>query len=337
MDFNFEEFYSLGKSKETSSDVVKIKDYSELENRIKKLELDIKFYLKILFQYRVDKDSLEEKIKNYSTLEEEYQEIKLKLKYENEKILENQRKENEIIILRNENSSIKKEIENLEIIKKNYEIKNREYEKKIKEYETKFKQYEKKRLEDENKIKDIEKNNEKLAQKINDLEINLRETIEKSKIDNFKNFKKVMKIYYGKGKRNLPSYFLSKGRLIFFSQNSNSNNFISTYSKKLSEINKKNIFSMKKDFNLIKLRRNNSLSALERRDSEENKSLDKFYQKLENKDKNNKLFVLNSNHNHFFPISSKNSRNNGHILRRCIQKEFKINSNAKYTNYETKF
>ena len=346
MDFNFEEFYSLGKSKETSSDIVKIKDYNELENRIRKLEFDIKYYLKILFEYKINNESLEEKLKNYVNLEEEYQEIKMKLKYENQKILENERKENEIIILRNENSSIKKEIENLEAMNKEYEIKNKEYKTKIDEYENKYKEYESKRTENENKIKDLEKDNENLAQKINDLEKALKETIEKSKIDNFKNFKNVMRIYYGKGNRNIPSYFLSKGKYIYFTHNHNSKNntinsnnniFTTTYSKK-NKVNKNNgISTIKRDFNFMRLKRNNSLSALEGRDIEENNSVENYFQRQGNEEKDNKLFASYSNLNPFFPFSSKNSRYNGHILRKCIQKEFKINSKNKYINLESKF
>jgi hypothetical protein len=51
-------------------------------------------------------------------MEEEYEELKEKLKYEGGKFLDNDRKDNEIMILRNENSKIKKEIVKLENRKK---------------------------------------------------------------------------------------------------------------------------------------------------------------------------------------------------------------------------
>ena len=49
------------------------------------------------------------KLNAYMGLEEEYEELKEKVKYDGGKFLDNERKENEIIILRKENSSLKKE------------------------------------------------------------------------------------------------------------------------------------------------------------------------------------------------------------------------------------
>ena len=61
------------------------------------------------------------KINAYILLQEEYEELKEKLKYEDGKFLDNERKENEIHILRAENSALKKEISKLEKnIKNNY-------------------------------------------------------------------------------------------------------------------------------------------------------------------------------------------------------------------------
>ena len=85
-----------------------LEDYNQLENQIRKLEEDNKYYLKILMQYKIQKNSLEMKLNAYMSLEEEYEELKEKVKYEGGKFLENDRKDNEIIILRNENSTLKK-------------------------------------------------------------------------------------------------------------------------------------------------------------------------------------------------------------------------------------
>jgi hypothetical protein len=101
-----------------------LKDYNQLENQIRKLEEDNKYYLKILMQYTIQKNSLEMKLNAYMSLEEEYEELKEKVKYEGGKFLENDRKDNEIIILRNENSTLKKEIIKLEIKNKTFEKKN---------------------------------------------------------------------------------------------------------------------------------------------------------------------------------------------------------------------
>ena len=54
------------------------------------------------------------KLNAYMCLEEEYEELKEKVKYEGGKFLDNERKDNEIFILRAENSSLKKEIVKLE-------------------------------------------------------------------------------------------------------------------------------------------------------------------------------------------------------------------------------
>ena len=41
---------------------------------------------------------------------------------------------------------------------------------------------------------------------------------------------------------------------------------------------------------------------------------------------NNKIFNSNSKPNNLYPLSCKNSKNNGHILRKYIQKEMIRNS-----------
>ena len=71
------------------------------------------------------------KLNAYMALEEEYEELKEKVKYEGGKFLDNDRKDNEIIILRRENSSLKKEIIKFEGKIKNNENKNKEYQDKI--------------------------------------------------------------------------------------------------------------------------------------------------------------------------------------------------------------
>ena len=86
----------------------------QFENIIKKLEIDIKYYLKNLLHYKIQNNSLEIKLNSFLSMEEEYEELKEKLKYEGGKFLDNDRKDNEIMILRNENSKIKKEIKKLE-------------------------------------------------------------------------------------------------------------------------------------------------------------------------------------------------------------------------------
>lgn len=59
-------------------------------------------------------DILENEIDSYMEMEEEFDEMKEKLKYENGKFLHNEKKENEILILRAENSNLKKIVDKYE-------------------------------------------------------------------------------------------------------------------------------------------------------------------------------------------------------------------------------
>ena len=90
------------------------KEYNQLENQLKKAESDTRFYLQKFLKSEIKKKVLEMKLNAYMGLEEEYEELKEKVKYDGGKFLDNERKENEIIILRKENSSLKKEITKLE-------------------------------------------------------------------------------------------------------------------------------------------------------------------------------------------------------------------------------
>ena len=93
---------------------------NQLENHIIKLESDIRHFTKREFQFKIQKDALEMKIRAYMGVEEEYELLKEKVRYDAGKFLNNDRKDNEIIILRQENSLLKKEIEKYE--KKNKEL-----------------------------------------------------------------------------------------------------------------------------------------------------------------------------------------------------------------------
>ena len=94
----------------------------QLENHIIKLETDVRHYIKREFQTKIQKDALEMKIKAYMGLEEEYEMLKEKVRYEGGRFLNNERKDNEIIILRQENSLLKKDITKYE--QKNKELNN---------------------------------------------------------------------------------------------------------------------------------------------------------------------------------------------------------------------
>ena len=104
--------YKALQSKENS---VKINsnDIQNYENQLRKLEEKERRLTKTVFQNNLQKNSLEYKIGEYMQIEEEYEEMKVKFKYEEGKFMDNERKDNEIFILRSENTNLKKEIEQL--------------------------------------------------------------------------------------------------------------------------------------------------------------------------------------------------------------------------------
>ena len=80
-------------------------------------------------------------------MEEDYEELRQKVRYDDGKFLDNDRKDNEIIILRRENSNLKKEI-----------IKFNEKFEQSKELEEKYNELEKVHINDEENIKLIKEN-----------------------------------------------------------------------------------------------------------------------------------------------------------------------------------
>ena len=89
-------------------------EVSQFEKMLRKYENNERKLLKRQFQYKLHKDTLEYKLEEYMEMEEEFEEMKSKFKYEDGKFLENDRKDNEIIIIRQENTNLKKIISNLE-------------------------------------------------------------------------------------------------------------------------------------------------------------------------------------------------------------------------------
>ena len=70
--------------------------------------------VKLIFELNLKIDSLERKLNDFALMEKEFNDLKVKVKYDNGKFLENDRKENEILIIRTENSKLKNIINNLE-------------------------------------------------------------------------------------------------------------------------------------------------------------------------------------------------------------------------------
>ena len=121
------------------------KDYAQLENHIRKIERDNRYYIQQYLKCEIQKKVLDMKLHAYQYLEDEYEYLKEKVKYESGKFLDNERKDNEIFILRAENSSLKKDIVKLEYISKKKDTKINEH---------------------LNAIKDLKNNIEKLNNKI---------------------------------------------------------------------------------------------------------------------------------------------------------------------------
>ena len=102
------------------------------ENQLKYLESQIRFYIKKQLQYKIQRESFESKIKSFMEMESDFEEMKEKLKYEEGQFMDNDRKDNEIEILRRENSNLKKAIDKLEKEKLQFEKKKKEEDENIK-------------------------------------------------------------------------------------------------------------------------------------------------------------------------------------------------------------
>lgn len=144
--FQNKKIQTSSKSKANENDEINNKNIKELETQIKKYQADIRALVQKLFQYKIQKDAMETKINSYIEMEKEFDILKEKVKYEGGRFLTNDRKDNEILILRGENSILKKEILKNEKSSKHYEntIKNSEYQ--IKDLKSKLNQLNKKLL-----------------------------------------------------------------------------------------------------------------------------------------------------------------------------------------------
>ena len=80
--------------------ILSLDEKEQYENLIRKLESKERILSKIIFQNKLQKDVMENKISEYMEMEDEFEEMKTKLKYEEGRFLKNDRKDNEIIIIR---------------------------------------------------------------------------------------------------------------------------------------------------------------------------------------------------------------------------------------------
>ena len=122
------------------------------ENIIKNLESRERRLYKSIFQDKLRNDAMESKIGEYMEMETEFEELKAKLKYEGGRFLNNDRKDNEIIIIRSENTNLKNIIKKLEDkIEKNNELQLSK-DRLINDLKEKIKTLEKNKIEIKNNI-----------------------------------------------------------------------------------------------------------------------------------------------------------------------------------------
>ena len=105
-------------------------------------------------------DNAGEKVRIYGLMQEEFEELKDKVKFEGGRFLNNERNENEIIILRQENTILKKEISKFEklqklneTLKKDYVIKINYLQKEIEQLKKKLIEYQESSLNNKNNNK----------------------------------------------------------------------------------------------------------------------------------------------------------------------------------------
>ena len=97
-----------------NKDEKKEMNFAEYESIIRNLESKQRILTKNYFQQKLQIDAMENKIEEYMEMEDEFEEMKTKLKDEEGSFLNNDRKDNEILIIRGENSILKTEINKLE-------------------------------------------------------------------------------------------------------------------------------------------------------------------------------------------------------------------------------
>ena len=106
--------YLSSNSNLVNKDEKKEMNFAEYESIIRNLESKQRILTKNYFQQKLQIDAMENKIEEYMEMEDEFEEMKTKLKYEDGRFLNNDRKDNEILIIRGENSILKTEINKLE-------------------------------------------------------------------------------------------------------------------------------------------------------------------------------------------------------------------------------
>ncbi|MCQ2818068.1 MAG: hypothetical protein MJ252_12450 [archaeon] len=119
---------------------------SKVEAQLRKYEHQRRQDIKTIFQNALQKEALEFRIDEYIEMEDEFEEMKSKYKYDEGKFLENDRKDNEIAIVRRENTNIKKQLSNIVKEKSDLENKINEQKKLISSLKNKIKKMEEEKI-----------------------------------------------------------------------------------------------------------------------------------------------------------------------------------------------
>ena len=294
---------------------------SQLENVIIKLEKDLKYHIKNEFMLKIQKDSADSKIKSYMEMEEEFEELKEKVRYEGGKFLNNDRKDNEIKILRRENSNIKREVKKMEIKIKNLERKGIEDQGLIDELRIKILKSNKKLEELEKELETI-KNKKKIEDENNNFYLKNadKNSLSRININGIGNNKIGMKL-----KRDLTNYQWPLNQVNYESVkinnntqktvDNNSNKLIIHTFDKVSNRNNKNIIAPLRNLKIKdEIKYKNSSVSLR---SDENKKFDIIVKYLPNNANkyisNTKMRNLSKDNNNkygLFNLPSSNSNVN---------------------------
>ena len=234
-------------------------EFIQYENSLRLLENKERRLKKFLFQNKLQREAMEKKISEYIEIEDEFEEMKMKFKYENGKFLDNDRKDNEIIILRKENTILKN---------------------KINDYENNIKNLENKINEKEKEINNLKENNENLKLKIEEKEkeLNLLTNINLNYNNNNNN--KNENIFYNNSNSNKDEIYKN-------------NKFIST---KHENSPSNNIFHFQKiNPNLVKKKRKKDfLNSTKHENSIEKNKLNIISKYFTHKNNNKKMSLNNS-------------------------------------------
>ena len=333
-------------------------NYYQLENYTKKLEYDIKIFYNKIFEYKIQNNGLEDKIKMYQVMQAEYEELKQKVKYFGGKFLENERKDNEIIILREENNILKKEIEKLDRINKLNETLKKNYLNKINNLQNEIDQLNKKIESKYNSNNSISNYNSSNASNMN---INSNDNIllklipkhdfENTYNINSNNSSRKNKNNYLKGLKNLfpkNSFYNNKRpsnyniiKNIYMSSNNNKNNvnsstvstintniFTSNYNKLINHISQKNKHTSKIKHKVHK--KCNSITMKIEKEEDKSLSMNKYFRNNNNDSrfmyksdsKNKKSYSKNIRYpNESCPMSCQHK--NSSKIRKSLSKKIK--------------